>query len=829
MSFSGNSTDAHTSDADVLLALHPDPHAYSHCHHPAAAAVNSKSRGATDCHWQGASTPQPLPPTLASPGRQQPAAEQQQQQQQQGALGAPQDFNPSTAHQPPLPRPPTTPPGCPPLAPQPPPVGEGGPCWTHMGLMRAGAGLAAAWWGLAVGCAGACPPALTSLARLLSSAWIRLWALTARLLAAAWTVAKLAGGLQPQGPARTQPQPQADPQGGDCEAALLNLGQGQTTRCKRSANDLVVVLSVDDEPVKPAALPFPAVAQPCLVACPAAPDWTPAALLPLTGPLTGPQVLSVDDEAVNQQVLHALLWDSGYQLVTVPSGEEALQYCRGAAALPDLILLDVSLPGITGFEVTQALRSEHTAYELPIIMVTCSSLEADVIQGLELGANDYICKPFRHVELLARMRTQLALSRAVRMATEATHNLHLLRSILPSNVISQLKRGQPLVAQFHQEVTILFSDVKGFTVMATEWPTEAIIEMLNAMFTAFDLLCEEHGVYKVETIGDAIMIASGHDGVHDHALRMLAMARSMLQAVKKVVGHDGQPIEIRIGIHSGPAHSGVVGIARPRYCFFGDTVNTASRMESNGFPMAIHVSEACRAAALRQRQHLAPQHLPHTPLPLGGPEAAEAARGEEAGAGVEEWLPCGPRVIKGKGVMHTWLLRYGAWQSALDSLAAAEAEKQEKRCRRVSSLLLGSLAGGGLPRTPSWAMLKAAALDVRGSQEEGEQQQPGGGAGAGAQQQGGGWEAAAAGSPGGGPIGSSWGRDATRAAAAAALDARGGHLAGTLSNRTTRASLRAPTTSSSSSLEGGRAPLTPPRPYPAPPASQPPRPGGGGR
>ncbi|KXZ45709.1 hypothetical protein GPECTOR_51g695 [Gonium pectorale] len=287
------------------------------------------------------------------------------------------------------------------------------------------------------------------------------------------------------------------------------------------------------------------------------------------------QVLSVDDEPVNQQVMRALLWAAEYEVLEARSGEEALDIVRGSEVLPDLVLLDVTLGGdVSGFEVCREIRREYSPGELPVIMITCSSLEEDVIRGLAVGANDYMIKPLRNLELMARIKTQLALRRSIRVAAEARVNMSLLASILPANVIRQLKQGVTLIAQFHQEVTILFSDIRGFTNLATEWPTEQIILMLNNMFTAFDRLCEQQGVYKVETIGDAYMIVSGHDGVADHAPRMLRMAAQMLTAVSDMRGFDGRELQIRVGIHTGPAHSGVVGLSRPRYCFFGDTVNT---------------------------------------------------------------------------------------------------------------------------------------------------------------------------------------------------------------------------------------------------------------
>lgn len=101
--------------------------------------------------------------------------------------------------------------------------------------------------------------------------------------------------------------------------------------------------------------------------------------------------------------------------------------------------------------------------------------------------------------------------------------------------------------------------------------------------------------YKVETIGDAYMVACGHeDDTPNHALRLLAFAREMLRVAETVTDHEGNPIQLRIGLNSGPAYGGVVGTRCPRYCFFGDTVNTASRMESTGVPSRIQLSDSCK-------------------------------------------------------------------------------------------------------------------------------------------------------------------------------------------------------------------------------------------
>ncbi|KAK6191013.1 hypothetical protein SNE40_002763 [Patella caerulea] len=142
-------------------------------------------------------------------------------------------------------------------------------------------------------------------------------------------------------------------------------------------------------------------------------------------------------------------------------------------------------------------------------------------------------------------------------------------------------------------VTILFSDVVGFTTICSKITPMEVVSMLNAMYTNFDKLSEKHKVYKVETIGDAYMGVSGAPiKTKFHALYVCDMALDMVESMKDLTDPStGQNMKIRVGIHSGTAVAGVVGIKMPRYCLFGDTVNTASRMETNGEAMKIHISE----------------------------------------------------------------------------------------------------------------------------------------------------------------------------------------------------------------------------------------------
>ncbi|XP_035240242.1 guanylate cyclase soluble subunit beta-2-like [Anguilla anguilla] len=168
----------------------------------------------------------------------------------------------------------------------------------------------------------------------------------------------------------------------------------------------------------------------------------------------------------------------------------------------------------------------------------------------------------------------------------------LLYAMLPKHVANQLKEGKRVEAGEFKECTILFSDVVTFTNICSECEPIQIVFMLNSMYLKFDRLTTVHNVYKVETIGDAYMVVGGVPiPVASHAERVANFSLGMIIAAREVTNPiTGQPIQIRVGLHSGPVLAGVVGEKMPRYCLFGDTVNTASRMESHGLPNKIHLS-----------------------------------------------------------------------------------------------------------------------------------------------------------------------------------------------------------------------------------------------
>jgi len=147
-------------------------------------------------------------------------------------------------------------------------------------------------------------------------------------------------------------------------------------------------------------------------------------------------------------------------------------------------------------------------------------------------------------------------------------------------------------------VTVYFSDCVGFVAMSARSNPTQVVQFLNDLYSCFDRIIGTYDVYKVETIGDSYMVVSGlpvPNGSH-HVGEIASMSLSLMEAIMKFkIGHlPGEQVQLRIGMHSGPCVAGVVGLKMPRYCLFGDTVNTASRMESNGLPLRINASQSAR-------------------------------------------------------------------------------------------------------------------------------------------------------------------------------------------------------------------------------------------
>ncbi len=168
----------------------------------------------------------------------------------------------------------------------------------------------------------------------------------------------------------------------------------------------------------------------------------------------------------------------------------------------------------------------------------------------------------------------------------------LLLNILPKAIAERLKQNETTIAEYFPEVTVLFADIVGFTALSTTMSPIALVELLNKIFSGFDLLCEQHGLEKIKTIGDAYMAVGGLPYPRiDHAEAIAQMALDMQTEIARFNANNKKYFSIRVGIHSGPVVAGVIGIKKFIYDLWGDTVNIASRMESHGLPWRIQVSE----------------------------------------------------------------------------------------------------------------------------------------------------------------------------------------------------------------------------------------------
>ncbi|XP_054654293.1 uncharacterized protein LOC129193739 [Dunckerocampus dactyliophorus] len=183
----------------------------------------------------------------------------------------------------------------------------------------------------------------------------------------------------------------------------------------------------------------------------------------------------------------------------------------------------------------------------------------------------------------------------------------LLHQMLPKSVAKQLRRHKHVEAESYEKVTIFFSDIVGFTSISASCTPLQVVEMLNNLYMCFDTRIDSYDVYKVETIGDAYMVVSGlpERNGDRHADEIAKMALDLVAAVRQVsIPHmPNQRLQLRAGIHTGPCVAGIVGYKMPRYCLFGDTVNTASRMESTSLPQRIHTSSETYLALVKDNAY----------------------------------------------------------------------------------------------------------------------------------------------------------------------------------------------------------------------------------
>lgn len=401
--------------------------------------------------------------------------------------------------------------------------------------------------------------------------------------------------------------------------------------------------------------------------------------------------VSTSHDVGTNNAMARLLEVGGFEVLRAATGAEAVNLVVSAQrSMPHAVVIDSALPDMPGVELVAVLRTASELQVAPIILAIENDDSEGLVAALNAGATDCVSRGLLGSEIIARLNTQLRLLESKRAEVEAEANYRLLRGLLPEHIIGRLKAGQHVMAETYDDLTVIFVDVVSFTEISSLMNPPELVLLLNDLFARFDgIIADHHDVMRVETRGDSYVIVCGIDaqgGTADAVLsaemkrlgtaQALALSEKLLEAATGVTYRvqgcsERRPLRIRVGINCGPASAGVVGITSFSYIFFGDTVNIAARMESNGHPMTIKVSEA----------------------------VVERLTGT-----THSFEPAGMANIKGKGPMATYYFKtnaggHGVWQEA------AEGDRRKA----------AAAAGGGQSTHPVATFSQAVTHGVDGS------------------------------------------------------------------------------------------------------------------
>jgi CheY-like chemotaxis protein len=298
-------------------------------------------------------------------------------------------------------------------------------------------------------------------------------------------------------------------------------------------------------------------------------------------------ILLVDDAPENIQVAHAILKQT-YKTRVATSGAKALEQVR-AVPPPDLILLDVMMPEMDGYEVCTRLKADPLTRDIPVIFLTAKTEAEDETKGFEVGAVDYIHKPFSPPVVLARVQTHVMLREArEQVAREKRMVDQLLDNMLPAAAVTEIKATGKVAPQRFEKVAVLFVDLVSFTSFCDRHSPEEVVESLGDLFILFEVCAKQNGLEKIKTIGDAFLATAGLlEPCADPLRAAVNCALEIAEGAPKL----GPGWQVRAGVHVGPVMAGIVGRERFQFDIWGDTVNVASRLTAAASPGTVAVTE----------------------------------------------------------------------------------------------------------------------------------------------------------------------------------------------------------------------------------------------
>ena len=325
------------------------------------------------------------------------------------------------------------------------------------------------------------------------------------------------------------------------------------------------------------------------------------------------RILVVDDNEDNRFTLVRRLNRNGFTAVEeAKNGREALAMLEAKPF--DLVLLDIMMPEMDGYQVLEHLKRDLQLRHIPVIMISAVDEVESVAKCVEMGAEDYLSKPFNPILLRARVGASLEKKRMrdkeaqflEQIRTERNRSDELLHAILPSLAVRELKASGEVVPRRYEGVGILFCDMVGFTAYCNAHPPEQVVAHLQKLVDKFETIAQTHQLLKIKTIGDAFMASSGLlQPVDQPLVAAVKCALDMIAAARTV-----EPAwELRAGVYQGPLVAGVVGHRQYAFDVWGDTVNVASRLVDAGNPGTVtltyeqwqDVQHLCRARSLGTR------------------------------------------------------------------------------------------------------------------------------------------------------------------------------------------------------------------------------------
>ena len=358
------------------------------------------------------------------------------------------------------------------------------------------------------------------------------------------------------------------------------------------------------------------------------------------------KIVVIEDEDLIREGIVLILRVNGYEVVTAHNGEVGITLAK--EQLPDLVISDIMMPIKDGYDVLEALRNYEPTSTVPFLFLSAKADQSDIRRGMNLGADDYLTKPFEHDDLIKAVESRLIKHEEVKRNAEIAFaadraryeaTLEILNKVLPVSVASRLISGDKQIADYFESISILFADIAGFTPISAQMSALSVVQLLNFVFGEFDRIMKKYGCEKIKTIGDGYMaVAETPIQCDDHAIHIASAALEMVKAtllpdeIRQLLPENTK-FDVKIGLHTGAAIAGVFGNERFIYDVYSDAVNTAARMESHGEAGKIHASEDF-VVLLKQSM-------------------------EFSGLGIKI-VERGEITIKGKGLMKTYFIKKSA-------------------------------------------------------------------------------------------------------------------------------------------------------------------------